>query len=82
MPNPLDDAIAALTARVTNATTVEASATVFINSVPGLIADAVAQAQAAGATAAQLQAMTDLGSALDQASAPLQAALTANTPQG
>lgn len=78
----LDDAIAALTGAVTSATTIEASATVFINGVPKLIADAVAAAQAAGATPAQLQAITDLGTALTAASAPLQAALTANTPQG
>jgi hypothetical protein len=80
--NPLDAAIASLTARVNAATTVEDSATIYINSVPGLIAAAVAQAQAAGATPAQLKAITDLGAALDTASAPLQAALTANTPQG
>ena len=78
----LDDAITALTAQVNAATTVEASASAFINGVPKLIADAVAQAQAAGATPAQLQAITDLGTKLTAASGPLQAALTANTPQG
>lgn len=78
----LDDAIAALTAAVTTATTIEASATVFINGVPQLIADAVAASQTAGATPAQLKAITDLGAALTAASTPLRAALTANTPQG
>lgn len=78
----LSDAIATLTAKVNAATTVEASATVYIQAVPQLIADAVAAAQAAGATPEQIQAITDLGTALDAASAPLQAALTENTPQG
>ena len=82
MASPLETAVADLTAKVNAATTVEASATVFINSVPQLIADAVAAAGGAGATPEQLKAITDLGAALDAASAPLQAALTANTAQG
>lgn len=76
----LDDAIAQLTAKVQAQTTVDASATAFINGVPALIADAVAKAQAAGATPAQLQAITDLGAAIDNASGPLVAAVSANTP--
>jgi hypothetical protein len=73
----LDDTMAAMT----QATTVEDSAIVFITSVPGLIATAVAAAQANGATAAQLAPLTDLSSALKTKSDALQASLTANTPQ-
>ena len=73
----LDDTIATMTA----ATTVEDSATAFITSVPGLIATAVAAAQANGATAAQLAPLTDLNTQLKTKSDALQTALTTNTPQ-
>jgi len=72
--------IAALTAEVEAATTVEDSATTFINGVPGLIASAVAAAVVNGATPEQLQPLTDLGTALQAKSDALTAALTANTP--
>jgi hypothetical protein len=78
-PN-LDSTIGALTTEVTNATTVEASATAFVNGVPGLITAAVDKAVAAGATKAQLQAITDLATALKAKSSQLSDAITANTP--
>jgi hypothetical protein len=73
----LDDTMAAMT----EAATVEDSAVLFITSVPGLIATAVAAAQANGATAAQLAPLTDLSATLKTKSDALQTALTANTPQ-
>jgi hypothetical protein len=96
MASALDDAIAAITAKVTTtvavesaAAAVEVAATTFVNSVPGLIADAVAHAQGQGATMAQIQAITDLGANLETASGPLLTAnkalgdaLTANQPAG
>jgi hypothetical protein len=77
-PN-LDAAIGALTAEVTNATTVEDSAIAFANGVPTLITTAVNKAVAAGATAAQLQAITDLAAALKAKSALVATAITDNT---
>jgi hypothetical protein len=71
--------IAQLEAQVTAGTTVEDSATTFINGVPGLISTAVAAAVANGATAAQLQPLTDLGAALQAKSNALSAAIVANT---
>jgi hypothetical protein len=73
---PLDDAIASMTA----AETVEDSAAVFINSVPGLITAAVAAATNNGATATQLAPLTQLAADLKTKSDALQAALVANTP--
>lgn len=74
------DQIAALTAEVTAATTVEDSAITFIDGVPGLITSAVNAALANGATSEQLQPLTDLGAALQAKSDALAAAVTANTP--
>ena len=67
-------------ANVTAANTVEQSAIVFINGVPALIQAAVAQAQANGATAAQLQPVTDAATQLKANADALAAAITANTP--
>jgi len=75
----LDTAITALTAQVQAQTDVDAAAMTMIQGIPAMIATAVAAAQAAGATPAQLQAITDLGTKLDAASGPLSAAVTANT---
>ena len=75
----LDDAIDALTAKVTAMKTVADSTAAFINGVPGLIATAVQAATAAGATPAQLKAFTDLGTALQDSSDEISAAMTANT---
>lgn len=72
--------IAALTAQVTKATTVEKSAETLILGISKRIADAVAAALANGATAEQLQPVSDLGTALDTESDALNAAVIANTP--
>lgn len=76
----LQTSIDGLTAKVQAQTAVDASAVTLIQGIPQLIAAAVAAATAAGATSAQLQAITDLGTQLDAASGPLAAAVTANTP--
>ena len=75
----LDDKIAALTAQVTNDTTVEGSAKKLIDGFAAQLAAAVAAAAAAGATPAQLDQLTQLGAALDSASADLAASVAANT---
>jgi hypothetical protein len=67
-------------AEIQAATTVIDSATIFANSVPGLISDAVSKALANGATAAQLAPLTDLGTALKAKADALAAAVVANTP--
>ena len=77
MANPSLDA---LSAQITNATTVEASATALINGIAAQIASAVQAAIANGATAAELKPVSDLGTALQTQSDALQAAVTANTP--
>lgn len=60
--------------------TVMDGATTFINSVPGLMQAAVSAAVSNGATADQLQPVSDLATALAAKRAALLAALTANTP--
>jgi hypothetical protein len=77
MPSPVIDQVIT---DMTNATTVEDSAIAFINGVPQMIADAVAKAIENGATAEQLQPVSDVGTQLQAKSDALQAALTANTP--
>ncbi len=75
----LDDKITELQAAVEQETTVEQSAITLIKGIPALIADAVAKAQAAGATDAQLQALTDLQSKITSSATDLGTAVTANT---
>lgn len=65
---------------VTEADTVIDGAVVFINSVPTLIQNAVSQALSNGATAAELQPLTQLSTDLKSKSDALKAALLANTP--
>ncbi len=77
MANPSLDA---LSAQVTRATTVETSAVALIGGIVQRIADAVAAAIANGATAAEIQPVADLGTALDAETTTLQDAITANTP--
>lgn len=72
--------IAALTAQVNKATTVEKSAQTLIEGIKARIDAAVAAAIANGATAEQLQPLSDLGTSLDTESDALQAAVVANTP--
>lgn len=76
----LDDAITALTAKVASNTTVLESAITLINGIQAQITTAVKAALAAGATPAELQAITDLGTSLDNEDTKLAAAITANTP--
>ncbi len=65
---------------MTAADTVMDSAAALIGSFPGLIKTAVDAAIAGGATAAQLQPVTDLGVAMKAKSDALLAAVAANTP--
>jgi hypothetical protein len=77
MPSPVIDQVIT---EMTNATTVEDSAIAFITGVPQMIADAVAKAIENGATAEELQPVSDVGNQLQTKSDALQAALVANTP--
>lgn len=76
----LDDAITQLQTDVANLTTVDQSAVALINGFAAQLAAAVAAAQAAGATATQLQSLTDLHTAITAQDDALAAAVTANTP--
>lgn len=76
----LDDKITALQAEVANNTTVEKSALVLIQGFAARLDAAVAAAQAAGASPAQLQSLTDLSTSLKSNDDELAAAVTANTP--
>jgi GAF domain-containing protein len=78
--NALDTEIASLTTTVTNETTVEASAVALINGFAAQLATAVANAQAAGATPAELAELTALQAQVAASSTTLAAAVTANTP--
>ncbi len=76
----LDDQITALTAQVAANTNVEKSALVLIQGFSTRLDAAVAAAQAAGASPAQLQSLTDLGTALKSSDDDLAAAVAQNTP--
>jgi len=76
----LDDQLVSLTATVAQNTTVMGSAAATITGISAQIAAAVAAAQAAGATPAELQALTDLQQTLDTNNATLAAAIAFNTP--
>lgn len=76
----IDDALTALKSQVTNLQSAEASAVALLNGIPQMIHDAVAQAQAAGATPQQVQAITDAANSIQQNASDLAAAVTANTP--
>jgi hypothetical protein len=76
----LSSDIASLQAAVANEVTVEQSAITLINGIPGMIASAVAAAQAAGATPDQLTALANLQSQISSSATALAAAVTANTP--
>ena len=78
--NALDTALDALTADVTAEQTVDASAATLINGIPGIVAAAVAVAQSQGASPAEIARLQALGTTLQANVAPLQAAITANTP--
>ncbi len=76
----LDTSITQLTSDVTGETTVVGSAVTLISGFQTQLAAAVAAAQAAGATATQLSALTALDTTLQQNNAALAAAVAANTP--
>lgn len=75
----LDTEIAALQASVTSLTTTVSSATALIGGFSNQLAAAIAAAQAAGATPAELQQLTDLQTSIDSNTAKLAAAVAANT---
>ncbi len=72
--------IAADVAIVTKATTVATSAEALVNGFAQRLKDATDAAVANGATAEEVQPLTDLSAALDAESDRLAAAVTANTP--
>lgn len=74
--NTLDPVVA----DVTDAITVEKSATILINGFQQRLADGIAAALAGGATAAELQVLTTLDTDLKASKAALAAAVSANTP--
>ncbi len=76
----IDDAITTLTAQVAANTDVIGSAEVLINGFSARLDAAVAAATAAGATPAELKAVTDLSAALKAKDDELAAAVAANTP--
>ena len=78
----LDDKITALAAQVERDRTVNASAVTLINGFQARLDAAVAEAKAAGATDAQLTALTDLSTALANQQDALASAVAANTPGG
>lgn len=76
----MDDAVTKLTADVAAERTVVDSAIAYAKGVPALIQTAIDTALAAGATQAQLQAVTDAQAALETQATDLAAAIPANTP--
>ncbi|MDB5849774.1 MAG: hypothetical protein JWP29_3526 [Rhodoferax sp.] len=72
--------IDSLKADIAAQTTVVSSVQTFIAGMSDQLTKALADAQAAGATAEQLQALTDLDSAVKANTAALASATTANTP--
>lgn len=80
MSTTVQEAIDALTADVTQETTVNQSAITLIQGFPALIAAAIAAAQAAGATPAQLAAFDTLNATIASNATALAAAVTAGTP--
>ena len=80
MSGSIDDAIANLTARVQADTDATNAAATMINGFAAQLAAAVAAAQSAGATPAQLQSLTDLGTTIQANADALATAVSANTP--
>jgi hypothetical protein len=76
----LDAAIADLQTKVAANTSAAQSADTLITGIPALISDAVGKAVAAGASPAQLAAVTALGDAIAANTSGLAGAVTANTP--
>ncbi len=82
MANSLDQKIDDLKTQVAGQTTVIQSAVTLLNGIGQRIQDAVQAALAAGATAEELAAMTDLGASLGASTQQLADAVAANTPTG
>lgn len=80
MATNVQEAIDKLAADVTRLKTVDESAIALIQGFPALIAAAVAAAQAAGATPAQLAAFDDLSAGIEAKTEELATAVTAGTP--
>jgi hypothetical protein len=78
----LDDNIQSLIAAVTAEDTEIDSAEALIKGIPALIQTAVAASLAAGATPAQLQALTDLQAGIVAKTTELTNAVVAGTPSG
>lgn len=76
----MNPALDTLKAQIEKATTVEASADTLIKGISQRVNDAVNAALANGATAEQLQPVSDVANALDAESDVLQASIVANTP--
>lgn len=76
----IDDKITALQAEVANQTTVDQSAITLLQGLSTQLAAALAAAANAGATPAQLQALTDLQTSLAANDTSLAAAVKTNTP--
>jgi hypothetical protein len=82
MSGSIDASIATLTTQVQADTDASNAAATLINGFAAQLAAAVAAAQNAGATPAQLQSFTDLGTAIQANADSLAAAVTANTGGG
>lgn len=80
MSGTMQTVIDTLSASVAKLTTVEASVQAFVEGVPALIKDAVDKALAAGATPAQMAALTELTTALTAKVDELATNVVANTP--
>jgi hypothetical protein len=80
MSTTITQSVADLTAEVSQDTTVMAGAVTLINGFAAQMQAAVDVALAAGATPAQLQAITDQIAALQASRTPLASAVAANTP--
>ena len=76
----LDDKIADLGAEVSRVSSVVDSAVALIGGIAEQVKAAVDAALAAGATEAELAAITDLGASLEGKATELAAAVAANTP--
>lgn len=76
----LDDAIEALRVKVEENTTEAGSAIAYIKGVPDLVAAAVAEALAAGATPEQLTALTNLQTKIGDETQAFIDAVPVNTP--
>ena len=79
LKSTLDEQVAALAVEVTNGTTVKNSVVTLIQGIPALIAAAIAKALAAGATPAQLQAISDLQDTLANNDTVMATAVVAGT---